>query len=372
MLGYIEFEKRKGGLKVIMLQEEDIRKNWDSSKPLVSIFCLAYNHEKYIAQCLDGFLMQETNFPFEVIVHDDASTDATATIIREYELKYPNIVKPIYETENQFSKNKNETGILPIINEKIQGKYVAMSEGDDYWIDSAKLQMQFDAMENNPNCPIAFNRVKFVDAEQNDIGYIAPPEIKNKNNLLCLDDYINTEYRDGKWTVHTSSFFVRTPIWKDYCIKREKEYSVFPYGDMAIVIYSLLLGPAYLVPRVMGCYRKFSGGYNSFVVQNDQFAISQENKLISALLFVDEITNGTYSEQIGFRIFRSKMEIAVRAKDNKLYLKLLKERNTRKAYGTLGYKKYLIPIWFFVRLNAPWMEQIINRIRYHGIKKCEQ
>ena len=89
---------------MVSLTEKDIMKNWkskDEDTKLVSIKCMAYNHERYIADALDSFLMQKTDFPFEVVIHDDASTDDTANIIVEYQKRYPNIVKPIYEKENQ-------------------------------------------------------------------------------------------------------------------------------------------------------------------------------------------------------------------------------------------------------------------------------
>lgn len=92
---------------MINLTQSKVMQNWgtdNSDTPLVSVCCITYNHEPYIAHALDGFLMQKTNFPFEVIVHDDASTDRTAEIIREYEVRFPKIIKPIYETENQYSK----------------------------------------------------------------------------------------------------------------------------------------------------------------------------------------------------------------------------------------------------------------------------
>ena len=115
---------------------------------MVSVRCATYNHVNYIRQCLDGFVMQRTNFRFEVIVHDDASTDGTTEIIREYAEKYPDIIKPMYETENQYSKDVKAMNIR--INNRLTGKYIAICEGDDYWIDPLKLQKQVDFLDDHP------------------------------------------------------------------------------------------------------------------------------------------------------------------------------------------------------------------------------
>ena len=107
------------------------------NNPLLSICCVTYNHESFISQCLDGFLMQQTDFPFEILIHDDASADGTANIIMEYEAKYPDLIKPIYQTENQFSKGIkiSVTFNFP----RAKGKYIALCEGDDYWTDPLKF-----------------------------------------------------------------------------------------------------------------------------------------------------------------------------------------------------------------------------------------
>ena len=121
----------------------------EDSRPLmVSIWCMTYNHEPYIRQCLEGFVIQKTNFRFEAIVHDDVSTDGTVAVVKEYAEKYPDIIKPIIETENQYSKQ--DGSMDRIMMEACQGKYIALCEGDDYWIDPLKLQKQVDAMEKNP------------------------------------------------------------------------------------------------------------------------------------------------------------------------------------------------------------------------------
>lgn len=119
----------------------------NTSPLMVTIRCVAYNHEPYIRECLEGFVMQKTNFRFEAIVHDDASTDGTANIIREYAEKYPDIIKPIFETENQYSKR--DGSLRRIMNSHMKGKYIAMCEGDDYWIDPYKLQKQVDYLEKH-------------------------------------------------------------------------------------------------------------------------------------------------------------------------------------------------------------------------------
>lgn len=115
---------------------------------LVSIICLTYNQSKYIRDCLEGFVCQKTDFAFEAIVHDDASTDETQSVIREYAQKYPDIIKPILEKENQYSKR--DGSLQRIVNNELRGKYVALCEGDDYWLDPLKLQKQVDFLENNP------------------------------------------------------------------------------------------------------------------------------------------------------------------------------------------------------------------------------
>lgn len=127
-----------------------MEQNKQNEQPLmVTIRCITYNHEPYIRDCLEGFVMQQTNFRFEAIVHDDASTDGTAAIIKEYAEKYPDIIKPIFETENQYSKH--DGSLNRIMNEHTHGKYVAYCEGDDYWIDPLKLQKQVDFLEEHPD-----------------------------------------------------------------------------------------------------------------------------------------------------------------------------------------------------------------------------
>ena len=112
---------------MIEITQEKVMQNWNGEIPLVSVCCITYNHEPYIVQALNGFLMQKTSFPFEVLIHDDASTDRTADIIREYEKKFPKIIKPIYQKENQYSKG-NRAILASFVYPRAKGKYIALCE----------------------------------------------------------------------------------------------------------------------------------------------------------------------------------------------------------------------------------------------------
>ena len=115
------------------LTEHEIMGRWVNNPgfPLVSILCITYNHENYIGDALNSFLNQETVFPFEIIVHDDASSDRTAEIVESYVKKYPNIVKAFFQTENKYSQGHRP---LKFMKNMCEGKYCALCEGDDYWL----------------------------------------------------------------------------------------------------------------------------------------------------------------------------------------------------------------------------------------------
>lgn len=139
----------------VIQQAIDKAKN-DPMRPLLVINCITYNHAPYLAQCLEGFVMQKTNFPFVALVHDDASLDGTSEILREYAEKYPDIIKPICDPTNRYSDKSLDL----IMNEWINAyepKYIAMCEGDDYWIDPLKLQKQVDFLEANPEYGMCYS-----------------------------------------------------------------------------------------------------------------------------------------------------------------------------------------------------------------------
>lgn len=143
----------------INIQIERIKEKCEIIKPLVAIQCITYNHEKYLMDALNGFMMQKTDFPFVAIVHEDASTDGTANVLREFAEKYPNIILPIFEKENQYSKKDGSLRrIIDKACEVTGAKYIAICEGDDYWTDSLKLQKQVNFLKNHPDYGLCYSK----------------------------------------------------------------------------------------------------------------------------------------------------------------------------------------------------------------------
>lgn len=229
--------------------------------PLVSIRCTVYNHEPYLRQCLDGFVMQKTTFPFEAIVHDDASTDGSAAIIREYAEKYPDIIKPIYETENQYSKHD---GSLARIIDAVfhpDSKYIAYCEGDDYWTDPNKLQLQVDFLESHPDYYMTCHAFKYY--------YEDTKEFKKHKFLdsLPLDVFNDKqfctptidEFFGSLWFTQILSIVHRK---YDYMSKEVLNQYKTAY-DYITCYYMFKAGKCALFKDVMGVYRKQSGGVYS-------------------------------------------------------------------------------------------------------------
>ncbi|PKD44652.1 glycosyltransferase [Rhodohalobacter barkolensis] len=144
---------------------------WDEEiKPIVSICTITFNHKKYIRDAIEGILIQKTTFPVEIIIHDDASTDSTATIIREYKKEYPDLFRIILQDENQWSKGGGSIYARFVFPEA-KGKYIALCEGDDYWTDPLKLQKQVEFMEENPDYGAVFTDYNRLHQDTGNIIY---------------------------------------------------------------------------------------------------------------------------------------------------------------------------------------------------------
>ena len=234
---------------------------------MVSVVCDVYNHEPYLRQCLDGFVIQKTNFKIEVLVHDDASTDKSAEIIMEYTNKYPDIFKPILQQENQYSRGVGiwKTYQFP----RVAGKYVAICEGDDYWTDPLKLQKQVDFLESHPD----FDMVRTdSNVYYQDTNITINSVFGKKLFPNCEDTFVDYVVRPA-WLA-TCSWLIRSPLG-DYdnlpndCFK----------GDLALMIYIAKRSKVKYLPEVTSVYRvlKNSASHFSDSADNIRFWKSQVN-----------------------------------------------------------------------------------------------
>lgn len=213
---------------------------------LVSIHCPTYNHEHYIADAIESFLMQKTNFKFEILIHDDASTDRTAEIIKMYEEKYPDIINPIYQIENQRSQG---ISVTQLNFKRAKGKYIAICEGDDYWTDPQKLQKQIDFMEGHPDCSLSVHAGTVVSATD---------KKKKRNNRPNQGDkfYTVEEVIEGGGGLFlTNSMLFHAELGQS----RPRYLENAPVGDYPLVINLSLQGKVHYMDEFLSAYRVGNG-----------------------------------------------------------------------------------------------------------------
>ena len=230
--------------------EEEIMQNWkgDSNKPVVSVCCTTYNHEPYIAEAIDGFLMQETEFPFEILIRDDCSTDKTAEIVKQYANKYPQLIKPVFEKENTYSKGIKP---MPQLYKIAKGKYIALCEGDDYWTDPLKLQKQVSFLERNDAYSGMGHQAIIVDSLNNvkqDFYRPNIPEVLSKDSFL------------EECPFQTATFLFRAHIIEKHSLPLD-----FLSGDKVIMLLISRFGLIKYIDTPMSHYRQHSVGLSSTV-----------------------------------------------------------------------------------------------------------
>jgi glycosyltransferase involved in cell wall biosynthesis len=222
---------------------EITKQTWpDILQPLVSIHCIAYMHENYIRDAIEGFLMQQTTFKVEIWIHDDASTDNTANIIREYEKKHPQLFVATYQVENQYKKNpKTDNYIKP---PPRRGKYIAMCEGDDYWTDPLKLQKQVEFLEGNEQYVMCYHY-----NQQRRGDRVLPLLIPRKSRDFSADELIATP--DGIATATK----VHRNIYTDPRLPEK-----VPRGDYGLNALLGIFGACKFMPDIKPSIRRLHDG----------------------------------------------------------------------------------------------------------------
>lgn len=242
-------------------------------EPLVSICCITYNHVDYIRDCLDGFLMQKVDFPYEIIINDDCSTDGTIKIIEEYTRRFPLIIKPIFHEVNEYSKGTRgmfSNFVFP----KAKGKYVALCEGDDYWTDPLKLQKQVDFLEDHSD-------YSFVCG-----GYIARDTINIKDEIIIDQKLKGLSDNDAGFEITITRIKndwitkTLTLLFRRDCLDLNIINQYRHQRDVHFIYYLMKAGKGYYFKEVFGVYNIHSAGIhsgaNNFARKKTRYLVYEE------------------------------------------------------------------------------------------------
>lgn len=294
---------------------------------MVSICCLAYNHEEYIAEALESFLMQKCNFTFEILINDDASLDKTSDIIRKYEEKYPDVIKPIYQTENKYSQGYKMFYTYNF--SRAIGKYIAICEGDDYWTDEFKLQKQVDFMELNPEFSLCTHAAYMVNFDRELINETTFRS-STSNKIFCEEEAI----LGGGGLFATNSMFFR----RDFVSTVPNFYTITNIEDYPLTILLALCGKIYYIDEFMSAYRTNVIGSWVYNLGNSnkktEKIISHYKMINEMLLSVDEYSEYKHSTVIQQKIIENNFSIVLEEMD----IKKLKSRRYIGFYKNLPIK----------------------------------
>lgn len=317
---------------------------------MVSVLCLTYNHESFIADALNGFIIQNTTFKFEVLVHDDASTDNTVSIIKEYAKMYPDIFVPIFQHENQHSKN------ISIINDILipncRGKYIALCEGDDYWTDPFKLQKQFDFMENNPKCSLVTHKALSYDLNKK--IYIDYTNI-DTNGVLSTKSII-----ENHLLFPTASMFYRMDFYK----KNLEFLKTIKSFDYVLKIMLATEGEVFVLHDIMSVYRiNTPSSWTRNVLKNK---IKYKKHLLLSIDHLNKINtyrNYKFNNEIEDNILKRKFDIDVLD----LNLKAIKSEKYKFFYKKMPFKVRFI---LYMKKYFPNLYNVVSKV-YLKIYKLE-
>lgn len=310
----------------------------DDTPVVVTIQCATYNHVSYIRECLDGFVMQKTTFPFEAVVHDDVSTDGTAGIIREYAEKYPDIIKPIIEKENQYSKR--DGSLQRIMDEASHGKYIACCEGDDYWTDPYKLQKQVNFLETHPDYGMCYTKVR---TWKNGviIGVYGTSDTSFAGFIRCSNFPVLTR-------------MYRRSIYENYLNDIKPEEKKWLMGDYPLALYFIVNSRVGFIDEITGVYRILpeSASHSQNIDYRFKFYDSADEV---RLFFVDRYVSDEFEKKKYHKEIKQQ-EVIYKVMQ---YLFFKKQKEARSFYLT---RRLDLNIFVNVKLNIRTSSLVMNRL----------
>lgn len=301
-------------------------------KIVVSVLCAAYNHEKYIEKALNSIINQKTDFKFEIIVHEDASIDSTAKIIKLFEKRYPEIIKPIYQTKNQYSIAR----YLPLMNmhKNACGIYYAFCECDDYFTDNMKLQRQVDILESHRDYSGCIHDALKVNEAGESLKTIRGPFIKKVTQYTS--DIIQNVARN---------YALNSLMCKSTCFDNIPQYFYdSPVMDIPLSFVIVESGPIYYLPIVMCAYRVASDNSWTIIMKNDECQYQKYNCGIqNTLKQFDKYTNYIYTKFINERLCYYEFEKLNR---NAELVKILSKKYIKYYFKLNGKNKFRLVLRF--------------------------
>lgn len=214
-----------------------------SGPPLVSVCCITYNHERYIAQAIEGFLMQKTNFPYEVVIGEDCSTDTTRETVYEYAAKHPQAIRVVTSERNVGARSN---GIRT--RSAARGRYVALCEGDDYWTNPLKLQKQVDFLQKHPECTVCFHNAEMIYEDQRQESHNYCPS--GQKQISGLEDLLRLDFIPTCSVMYRRGVVPELPDW----------FHLAPTGDWPLLLLHAEKGKIGYIDEVMGVRRVHSTG----------------------------------------------------------------------------------------------------------------
>lgn len=295
----------------------------DNSNIEVSVFCPTYNHIEYIRKALDGFVSQKTDFAYEIIVHDDASTDGTQNVLIEYKEKYPHLFVLLLEKENQFSKGNR---LLRKYLHSARGKYITVCEGDDYWVDSFKLQKQYDVLESHPEvdaCGTA-SLLRLQDGSFLEYDYYCGFKgIINAKRII----------KDGASAIQTATIMYRRSIVCGEYPPYRRNYDI----DYLQQIDGSLRGGMYYIPEITAVYLAYchKDSWTSIVYSSEEKYKEMIGPLSDSLRQLDNCTDHKYTKLINRKIDEYEIQ---RIKQWKKYNEIVNSKSLREFFVMQGDK----------------------------------
>lgn len=287
---------------------EEYNSNLIERNPVVSVWCTTFNHRDYIEQCIQSLTNQIVNFEYEIVIFDDASTDGTSDIVREYSQKYPNLIHALIAKNNTYCNPKRKSIRDYLLSDVFKGKYIAVCEGDDYWSDCNKLNTQINFLLSNPDYSLTFHNA------------IKRHELQNTETVMkceSFDKELKTEdiimQYDGMWP--TASMVGKKDIFRDSTFLFTNEV-----GDWPVQLYASHIGKVFYFSKVMSIYRFFSkNSWSSSIYTNNAKRVLNVFNMIELMNRFNKFTSYQHMEFIKLKcgiLWSSIYEIIRYTQDN--------------------------------------------------------